>query len=99
MQISVKDTDSGILYKETESIIFGLPVLNNDGIYTIESIERKSVLYKEFPLIGSENFHLPVFVQHKNFKPTEERDGIRTKKEDEDTDTEQEQLKKYNYPD
>lgn len=79
------ENDSGILYKETESIIFGLPVLNNDGIYTIESIERKSVLYKEFPLIGSENFHLPVFVQHKNFKPTEERDGIRTKKEDEDT--------------
>ena len=79
------ENNSGILYKETESIIFGLPVKNNDGIYSIESIEGKSVLYKEFPLIGSENFHLPVFVQHKNFKPTEERDGIRTKKEDDNT--------------
>lgn len=79
------ENNSGILYKETESIIFGLPVTNNDGIYSIESIEGKSVLYKEFPLIGSENFHLPVFVQHKNFKPTEERDGIRTKKEDDNT--------------
>lgn len=79
------ENNSGILYKETESIIFGLPVTNNDGIYSIESIEGKSVLYKEFPLIGSENFHLPVFVQHKNFKSTEERDGIRTKKEDDNT--------------
>lgn len=79
------ESNFGILYKETESIIFGLPVVNNNGSYTIESIEGKSVLYKEFPLIGSENFHLPVFVQHKKFKPTEERDGIRTKKEDENT--------------
>ncbi|UOE37470.1 hypothetical protein [Chryseobacterium oryzae] len=79
------ENNSGILYKETESIIFGLPVINNNGFYTIESIEGKSVLYKEFPLIGSENFHLPVFVQHKKFKPTEERDGIRTKKEDDNT--------------
>jgi len=79
------ENNSGILYKETESIIFGLPVTTNDGIYSIESIDGKSVLYKEFPLIGSENFHLPVFVQHKNFKPTEERDGIRTKKEDDNT--------------
>lgn len=77
--------NSGILYKETESIIFGLPVVNNNGSYTIESIDGKSVMYKEFPLIGSENFHLPVFVQHKKFKPSEERDGIRTKKEDENT--------------
>jgi len=79
------ESNSGILYKETESIIFGLPVINSNGSYTIENIEGKSVMYKEFPLIGSENFHLPVFVQHKKFKPTEERDGIRTKKEDENT--------------
>ncbi|MBJ2126595.1 sacsin N-terminal ATP-binding-like domain-containing protein [Flavobacterium sp. IB48] len=77
--------NSGILYKELESIIFGLPVINHNGRYSLESIYGKSVLYKEFPLIGSENFHLPVFVQHKKFKPTEERDGIRTKKEDEKT--------------
>lgn len=77
--------NSGILYKELESIIFGLPVINHNGRYSLESIDGKSVLYKEFPLIGSENFHLPVFVQHKKFKPTEERDGIRTKKEDENT--------------
>ena len=79
------ENKSGILYKETESIIFGLPVINNGGSYSIESIEGKSVLYKEFPLIGSENFNLPLFIQHKNFKPTEERDGLRTKKEDEVT--------------
>lgn len=78
------ENNSGILYKETESLIFGLPVLSEGDNYTIQSIEGRSVLYKEFPLVGSENFHLPVFIQHKNFKPTEERDGIITKKESED---------------
>ncbi|MGB3344825.1 MAG: hypothetical protein WBA61_13030 [Aequorivita sp.] len=74
----------GILYKETDNILFGLPVLERENKYEILSIEGKSVLYKEFPLIGTENFNLPVFIQHKHFKPTEERDGVRTKKESED---------------
>ncbi|GEM_PF-1091079 len=78
--------DSGILYRETESLIFGIPVLVEGEKYTIQSIDGRSVLFKEFPLIGSEYFHLPVFIQHKHFKPTEERDGIRTKKKHEDVE-------------
>lgn len=75
--------NEGILYKENDNLIIGIPVTEVDNNYAISKIEMKCVLYKEFPLIGSENFNLPVFIQHKNFKPTEERDGIRTKKDNE----------------
>lgn len=75
------EKNEGILYTENENLIIGVPVIENPDNYTICSIEGNCVLYKEFPLIGSENFNLPVFIQHKNFKPTEERDGVRTKKE------------------
>lgn len=76
--------NEGILYKENDNLIIGITVTEAGNSYSISEIEGKCVLYKEFPLIGSENFNLPVFIQHKNFKPTEERDGIRTKKENEE---------------
>lgn len=76
--------NEGILYKENDNLIIGIPVVEEENNYALAPIEGKCVLYKEFPLIGSENFHLPVFIQHKNFKPTEERDGVRTKKENEE---------------
>lgn len=76
--------NEGILYKENDNLIIGIPVVEVENNYALAPIEDKCVLYKEFPLIGSENFNLPVFIQHKNFKPTEERDGVRTKKENEE---------------
>lgn len=71
----------GILFKEVDDLIIGIPVIEANDTYELQSVEGKCVLYKEFPLIGSENFHLPVLIQNKSFRPTEERDGIRTKKE------------------
>ena len=71
----------GILYQDKGDLLFGIPVVKMEDIYKIKPIENQSVLFKEFPLIGTENFNLPVFIQHNNFKPTELRDGIRTKKE------------------
>lgn len=76
----------GILYTESENIIMGIPVVKKESKFELEYIENKSVLFKEFPLIGSENFNLPLFIQHRNFIPTEKRDGISTKKEDEDVE-------------
>lgn len=81
--IQIEDK-TGIIYKETDNILLGVPVLEREDKYEILSIEGKSVLYKEFPLIGTEMFNLPVFIQHKQFKPTEERDGVRTKKDSEE---------------
>lgn len=78
------EKNEGILYKENGGLIFGLPVLDLQDKYEIKGIENKSVLFKEFPLIGTEGFNLPVLIQHNKFKPTEKRDGIRTKKERQD---------------
>lgn len=75
--------DDGLLYKHVDNLIFGIPVVETINGYKLKSIENQAVLFKEFPLIGTENFNLPVFIQHINFRPTEPRDGIVTKKEDE----------------
>lgn len=76
--------NKGLLYKQAQNLIFGIPVEKDEESYAIKSLENQAVLFKEFPLIGTENFNLPVFIQHNDFRPTEPRDGIVTKKEDED---------------
>lgn len=76
--------DDGLLYKQVDDLIFGIPVVETTNGYKLKSIENQAILFKEFPLIGTENFNLPVFIQHIDFRPTEPRDGIVTKKEDEE---------------
>lgn len=78
------NSESGILYYSSEKLIFGIPARESDNSYRLLPIENQAILFKEFPLIGTENFNLPVLIQHKEFHPTEQRDGIRTKKESED---------------
>lgn len=73
--------NDGLLYKQVENLIFGIPVAESTNSYTLKSIENQAVLFKEFPLIGTENFNLPVFIQHVEFRPTEPRDGIVTKRD------------------
>lgn len=77
------NSNCGLLYKEIGQITFGIPVEENDNSYALMSLDSKAVLFKEFPLIGTENFNLPVFIQHNDFRPTEPRDGIVTKREEE----------------
>lgn len=76
--------NSGLLYIEKDKITFGIPVEETNEGYALKSLENKAVLFKEFPLIGTEYFNLPVFIQHNDFRPTEPRDGIVTKRDDED---------------
>src|SRR5690606_12835831 len=78
--------NDGLLYKEVENLIIGVPVIEITNSYSLKSLENQAVLFKEFPLIGTENFNLPIFIQHTNFRPTEPRDGIVTKRELEDTE-------------
>ena len=73
--------DDGLLYKQVDNLIFGIPVIETTNSYKLKSIENQAVLFKEFPLIGTESFNLPVFIQHSDFRPTEPRDGIVTKRE------------------
>ena len=72
--------ETGILYYESDKLIFGIPAIEKGDSFKLLPIENQAVLFKEFPLIGTEKFNLPVFLQHKEFHPTELRDGIRTKK-------------------
>lgn len=81
--IRISESD-GILYKDEAGVIFGIPVSKLKNSYVIKSLQNQSVLFKEFPLVGTESFNLPVFIQHDGFKPTELRDSVRTKKERED---------------
>lgn len=78
------NSESGILYHLSDKLIFGMPAKEKGTSYQLLPIENQAILFKEFPLIGTENFHLPVFIQHNDFHPTEQRDGVRTKKESED---------------
>lgn len=85
-ETSIKDVDfmsigdsKGLLFYKKDKLIFGIPTIKEDTNFRILPIENEAILFKEFPLIGTENFNLPVFIQHQSFHPTEQRDGIRTK--------------------
>lgn len=79
IQFASTDSENGLLFKRSEKLIFGIPAKKNGTSYSLLPLENQAVLYKEFPLIGTEKFNLPVFLQHRDFHPTELRDGIRTK--------------------
>src|ERR1043165_208949 len=72
--------DTGLLFSKIDKLSIAMAARQNSDGYTLLPIEKQSILYKEFPLIGTENFNLPVFIQHSDFHPTEQRDGVRTKK-------------------
>lgn len=85
-QTNIKDVQfmslgmaTGLLYHQTGKLIFGIPAIKENESFKLLPINRQAVLFKEFPLIGTEDFNLPVFIQHQDFHPTEQRDGIRTK--------------------
>lgn len=80
IQFISSSNETGILYFKSNKLIFGMPAIEIGNSLKLLPIENQAVLFKEFPLIGTEKFNLPVFIQHKDFHPTELRDGIRTKK-------------------
>lgn len=49
---------------------------DNDRYIIKEKPKSTPVLYCEFPLIGSEDFNLPVVINSPKFNPTESRNGI-----------------------
>jgi hypothetical protein len=79
----------GLLYNRYDELVIAIPTIKNAEGYSIVKVEEHSQIYKEFPLIGTENFNIPILFQHSHFKPNEQRDGVRTKIADgleEDTD-------------
>lgn len=75
------NADGGLIYTihDEEKLIIAVPAQNKNGL-KILPLSNQAVLFKEFPLMGTEGFNLPVFIQHASFQPTDQRDGIRTKK-------------------
>jgi hypothetical protein len=78
--------ETGVLYYSSDKLLIGIPVKEKGDSYQLLPIQNQAILFKEFPLIGTEKFNLPVLIQHSDSHPTEQRDGIRTKKESETED-------------
>lgn len=67
------------LYTENNKEILRLiiEIEKKDGIiYILKRDINKPVLYRNFPLIGSNEFHMPFIVDGFNFNPLETREGI-----------------------
>ena len=65
-----------LLVAELDGIAVGVPFVRRDGDVALESPIGLPKLLLGFPLIGTEDFSLPVVVHSLRFSPTEERDGV-----------------------
>lgn len=77
------------LTKDFTSIV--LPVsVDTEGVISIQPIESNvPKLFCDFPLIGAENFTIPIVINNPNFHPTDPRDGVfltETSRENPDVD-------------
>ena len=62
---------------QTPDVALSLEVKEeNDTLYAVKRDENLPVLLRDFPLIGSNQFHFPYFLNGFRFIPTEPRDGI-----------------------
>lgn len=61
----------------TDNVALTTEVNNNNGCYEIIKRDSKQpVLYRDFPLIGSEKFYFPYILNGFDFNPTERRNGL-----------------------
>lgn len=61
----------------TEDVALTTEVNEKDGVYEIIKRDSKQpVLYRDFPLIGSDKFHFPYILNGFEFNPTERRNGL-----------------------
>lgn len=74
----------GIIYFKKNAIELGLPVSKRQKQFSVKEIGKQARLYKELPMIGTEDYNLPFLIQSSQFNPPEPRDGLRTTKEEEE---------------
>ena len=61
----------------TNDVALTTEVIENDGVYEIVKHDSKQpILYRDFPLIGSERFYFPYIINGFAFNPTERRNGL-----------------------
>jgi len=73
----------GLFHFSFKKSTIALPVEQIEDKWNIQSIENQARLYCEFPLVGTEQWHIPFFFQSGDFIPAEPRDGVRTIKDNE----------------
>lgn len=74
--------EKGIAFRQFEdNLSIGIPVEKIGEKWFVSRMKKQSRIFKEFPLIGTEEFHIPFLIHSKSFEPPESRDGIRTLKE------------------
>jgi hypothetical protein len=74
----------GLIHFSNEHVTIAVPAKYHNGIWEVQKIEKEIKLFKEFPLIGTETWHIPFLLQSSYFLPSEPRDGIRTYKDSEE---------------
>ncbi|MBC7487509.1 MAG: hypothetical protein H7282_12230 [Cytophagaceae bacterium] len=77
------DDEKGLLHNAQNNITIAVPVEKKHDVWYIDPIGKQARLYREFPLIGTEQWRIPFFVQSHEFLPSEPRDGVRTLKDNE----------------
>ena len=61
----------------TDEVILTTEVVKTENGYTlVKRGDEQPVLYRDFPLIGSERFYFPYSLDGFRFNPTEKRDGV-----------------------
>lgn len=71
-----------LTYETTEVAITTEVQIENDGYTLIKRNSKQPVLYRDFPLIGSEKFYFPYTLNGFRLCPTEKRDSIPLNGED-----------------
>lgn len=78
-------TEFGLLFSKKENeLTIAFPAIKDPNGYSLGRIGNQARIFRNFPLIGTENFHSPCFIHSEGFQPSEQRDGIRTLKDDEE---------------
>lgn len=79
---------------KAEKLIVAIPISLNEGKVEICPLPKLTpVLFKDFPLVGTEDFGYSFVINASHFFPTEPRDGVRLHTEDNTIDEEVEQNK------
>lgn len=75
--VKIDDITKKYLSYITDEVALTTEVNIEDGIYEIIKRDSKQpVLYRDFPLIGSEKFYFPYTLNGFKFNPTERRNGL-----------------------
>ena len=74
--VSINECKKYYLSYLDNEVMLTTEVTGNDYISLIKRDSFQPVLYRDFPLIGSEKFYFPYTLNGYNFFPTDERDGL-----------------------